>query len=267
MKQQIERQFVPITSASYEKNRLKPDVAEKAMSVTHLYGAVWKINLESSGTLEEFSVFSHGFEKGPVLVNTDDNRLAPGRSSTDNDPRLTDFEEFSDLEKDHFRSAFSKSGYIWLWGCDINHDFNSLFAKIERAAGGDPDTNRRIVISNLSGKELKLLKRFLPRDDPDLRIQNDSASLVLKKLLSTLCRLHMRSYAIRIAGAADVRTFAAILGTSADLINGDKDLMHIVPGFARRLKFYQLYLGVKLDPEGKRYVEHTPDFKCTKFED
>jgi hypothetical protein len=71
--------FTPVTQASYGANaagqvRLKPALYT-VMSITDVYARVRDIGSKDPGTLVELSFFSHGWMGGPILANSNDDRL------------------------------------------------------------------------------------------------------------------------------------------------------------------------------------------------
>lgn len=102
---------------------LPPKVAEDAAvdiaSVLDVYDFIKAAKRQS---VIELHFFSHGWEGGPVLYDTDDHEPDPDkRDPKDKDPRIKDF--FIDTvlggkERAKFAGAFSLNALVKLWGCN-----------------------------------------------------------------------------------------------------------------------------------------------------
>ena len=117
----------------------------KVMSIVDIYKFIQRIGgqEETAGFIIELSIFSHSEEKGPVLVNTFQNKveeegkiidyaMVKKRDPTDKDGRLKDFESenMSEIELKHFRRAFHADGIVWLWGCQFDTGYGRVMSQI-----------------------------------------------------------------------------------------------------------------------------------------
>jgi hypothetical protein len=282
--------FKSISRANYDVSsggepRFK-DGQRDTMSVLDIYRAVQKVGIDAPGTLAELSIFSHGWWAGPILVNSHDDGhinvitppstvpapfpLPPGaRDPDDMDPRPTDFTPptMDAAALSNFQNAFSKDGYIWIWGCAFPRLVHEILHKIE----GHPTYKERglgddtvFKIKNLNSAQAVYLEngvwRALGGRFPDKR----NIEIKFKFLKYFFCQMTEASYSHHLAKNSKVRVYGAVQGTYADYDSGSLPLMHVyTQGFARHFTFYKNYLGFNFDPEGRKYGEYKPGFTCT----
>ncbi|MGW1273424.1 hypothetical protein [Streptomyces sp. NPDC002491] len=292
-----EQLFGKVTPASFEtraapgrpvRRRFK-NGQTSVMSITDVYEAIHRIGAEEPGTLAEFSVFSHGWEDGPILVNSDDDRTSrlfvrdgvPGppreedivvpagmRDPDDKDARpALDFiaPSMDEVKLAQFRKAFAKDGRVWLWGCAHRQELDQILGKIERNAAyratSVPD-DTPFTFTNFNDLEVAYIQWFLR---PLTGIFPDPRAITLKwkHLRYFLCLANQSTYAAAIANAAQVSTFAAPMGTGA-IYEGPGKLMAVDPGHARHATLYRSHLGFTFDPEGHGYARFAPGSTCAK---
>ncbi|MFI5476869.1 hypothetical protein ACIA6D_42760 [Streptomyces cacaoi] len=292
-----EQLFSKVTPASFEtraapgrpvRRRFK-NGRTGVMSITDVYEAIQKIGAKEADTLAEFSVFSHGWEDGPILVNSDDDRTsrliirdgvvgppreeditvpAGMRDPDDKDarPALDFIAPCMDEGKIAlFRKAFAKDGRIWLWGCAHRQELDQILSKIERNPAyrttSVPD-DTPFTFTNFTDPEVTYLQWFLR---PVLGAFPDPRAITVKfkHLRYFLCLANQSTYAAAIATAAQVPVFAAPMGTGA-IYEGPGKLMAVDPAHARHVALYRSHLGFTFDPEGHGYARFPPGFTCTK---
>lgn len=89
-----------------------------SISITDVYAYINAIGRHAPGTLTQLHFFSHGYSKGPVLLNTDDDSKSSARDSGDKDPRYKDFFKTNIKENwPHLPQAFSTGARVKSWGC------------------------------------------------------------------------------------------------------------------------------------------------------
>src|SRR5918994_3373013 len=281
--------FKSISRANYDVSGSEPrfkDGQRDTMSVLDIYRAVQKVGVDAPNTLAELSIFSHGWLGGPILVNSDDDGMATfigplssapplrfrlpsgARDPDDMDPRPTDFTPptMDAVALGNFQNAFSKDGYIWIWGCAFPRVVHEILTKIER----HPTYRERglgdetvFKIKNLNPEQADLLELkvmyALGGPFPDKR----NIEIKFKFLKYFFCQFTEESYSHHIAKNSKVKVYGAVQGTYADYDSGSLPLMHVyTKGFARHFTFYKNYLGFNFDPEGRKYGEYKPDFPC-----
>lgn len=257
------------------------DGQTNVMSVLDVYGAVQKIGVNNPGTLQELSIFSHGWMGGPVLVDSDDNGImtvrvpfvsrpisvvlpAAARDPDDKDPRAPkDFTPPTMNAADllAFQTAFRPDGFIWIWGCAFPRTVHEILHKLEhnpgyRSSGIGDDVV--LTFTNLSDAHVTMLENWLSMSFPNRR----RVEIKLKHLKYFFCQVNIAGYSQHIADNAKVRTFGALMGTYSEYDSGPIPLMHVHKGFARHFQFYKNYLGFGFDPEGRMYGEYKPGLTC-----
>lgn len=100
-------------------NKFLQDKANTVMSIVNVYEFITNLGRHRTGSLMEFSVISHGYWNGPILVNSLDNAASgsDSRDPTDKDGRGR--KDFLDVNIDTslVHDAFHEDGFSWIWGC------------------------------------------------------------------------------------------------------------------------------------------------------
>ena len=155
----VEKNFSPITRASYEEGAFK-DGQHSVMSIVDVYSAVRNIGIAEPGSMREMSIFSHSNFIGPILVNSyEDPEYDKGasrgrlRDPDDKDGRASkDFyrPNMSTEQLRYFRNAFHKNGHVWIWGCSREDRVHSMLTRVERAGKSLASGKDTIVLENLT---------------------------------------------------------------------------------------------------------------------
>ncbi|KQX61746.1 hypothetical protein [Angustibacter sp. Root456] len=285
--------FTPVTKGSYQDvgghRRFKPGQPD-VMSITDVYQRVQDIGTKDAGTLAELSIFSHGWMGGPILVNSDDDRLmtitlnppvgqpihvqmpvAPtsrdpddkdGRGDLDFSPPTMDAGELK-----AFRAAFAKDAVAWLWGCAFPRAIHHTMWAMEQAkgyAGVGLGDDVELHLTQVVEEDVVFLDRFLAGVLKPFPKPRSAIRVKFKHLKYALCRANLACYARALADGAQVTVHAAALGTYAEYDTGGDRLMHVHGGFTAHFTFYKNYLGFSFDPEGRKYAVYRPGLACPK---
>ncbi|MBO0901166.1 hypothetical protein J1G43_14465 [Cellulomonas sp. zg-ZUI22] len=282
--------FTPVTRASYATSgghtRFKPN-QPGVMGITDVFHRVVTIGAISPGTVMELSIFSHGWMGGPILVNSTDDRthevavpmpigppvvtLVPvagtSRDPDDKDGRSgLDFRAptMDTADLDSFRKAFHTDGISWLWGCAfpkvVNHSLWAMqHAPTYRSSGLAEDTVLRL--DDVTPDDVASLEDVL---HPLLGTFPSRQTITLKFgfLRWAFCAKNQSSYAVALAAATQRPVRAALLGTYAEYDTTGDMLMNVPAKFGAHFAFYKNYLGLPLDPEGRRYGVYPPALVC-----
>jgi hypothetical protein len=113
---------------------------QDCISITHVYDYIINIGNKRPGTLSEFSVFSHSWWGGPILLNTGERpEYRPGgvnetlRDPYDKDCRWKDFNPTNMPDLRAFKAAFKVNCIIKLWGCLAITAYNRMIYKARNA--------------------------------------------------------------------------------------------------------------------------------------
>ena len=283
--------FTPVTPASYQDvgghRRFKPGQAT-VMSITDVYRRVQAIGAADAGTLAELSIFSHGWMGGPILVNSDDDRLMtitltptsgpPVQvqvpvASTSRDPDDKDGRGHLDFspptmdatELATFRAAFAEHAVAWLWGCAFPRAVHHTLWAMEQAkgyAGVGLGDDVELYLPQVVEEDVAFLDSFLAGVLPPFPKPRSAIRVKFKHLKYALCRANLACYARALADGAQVNVHAAALGTYAEYDSGGDHLMNVHSGFTGHFTFYKNYLGFAFDPEGRRYAVYPPGRTC-----
>lgn len=271
--------FTPVKrSAHYRDNHfVTADTA--VMSITDCYRYVINIGNKEPGTVKEFSILSHGWFGGPVIINSfqrpefsNGGLQAAERDPWDKDGRTKDFfkENISDDDWKSFKSAFASDGYSWFWGCLFSRAYYDTLYKIMHT-----DAFRSKVMGNHEDEDVFTISvtqafvtnyyyvdpLFFPADNNERTFTR--SLFEIKKFLK---RGLKRSYPGRFALDTGINCLAACLGTYADYERsyGGHTPAHtvmIIPrntavygtDFTRTIDFFKIYLDMPEDPENRGY--------------
>lgn len=293
--------FAGVTRDDFETRQLKDSAPDthafkanrpKVMSIRDVYDAIIRIGTDAPNTLEEFSIFSHSYDEGPILVNSYNDRqvwvperlrLSPTvgeyrhlqgteRNPDDKDCRAQfDFVAptlpLERLEK--FRAAFSSNGRVWVWGCAFDFKTNSLMSVVRRVISGKTNLSDDTVLKfrNLTIEQLNGFAEFADALKQDREVVNRTrgCDVTFGQIRRALWARVMASYTYQAAHALHVPCMGAIYGSYAEPDKGRKspDLMSISTDTARNVSFYQTYFGTKTDAEGRNYTVFTYGMKMT----
>lgn len=256
------------------------------MSIMHVYKAGIAIGMEEPKTLHEFSLFSHSYEEGPILLNSNNDRMlaVPPRGATaaqiqalkirgsmrdpdDKDCRAQyDFvpPTLGEAELAAFRNAFAQRGQCWVWGCTFEDSANTLLSVFRRALLNRKDfTSNPTIIVKLRTKEevdnVLVFQDWLNLDPTVLRrkleFRIDYSAfkhLLWRKLTST--------YPYAAAVGLRVPVIGAAYGTFAEP-EGTQGLMRVSGTTGANVSFYKSHFGMKTDSEGRNYFVFNHDMK------
>lgn len=257
------------------------------MGITDIYLQVIEIGTATPGTLMELSIFSHGWMGGPILVNSADDRLReitipiPGgapivmavpvagnnRDPDDKDGRARlDFQpptmDATDLAG--FRAAFHADGFSWLWGCSFPRVIHHTLWAMERARGyasSGLSEDKVLTLNDVTAEDVSSLEDMLFRLLGTFPSRN-TVTLKFGFLRWYFCKETQGSYAASLAAGSDRAVRAALLGTYAQYDTGGDQMMNVPASFVGHFAFYENYLGLPQDPEGRRYGVHQPARVC-----
>ena len=268
-------------SQHYRENHLV-NADPNIMSVTDVYKYIINLGKTEPGTLYEFSILSHGWFGGPVLLNSfqrdefSTGARASERDPLDKDGRTKDFQaqNMNDDDWSNFRKAFASDGYYWVWGCLFSRAyFDTLYKVIQtkefrsKAFGShsDSDTYTITVNQDFVSKHYQVDPIFFPGNPSEKTFTR--SLLDIKKFLKRGLR---RSYPGRVALDTGVTCVAAYLGTYSDYERSHAghqapNPVMVIPrnmtaygcDFTRPINFFKTYLSMPEDAESRGYGIYT----------
>ncbi|WP_298214545.1 hypothetical protein [Acidovorax sp.] len=256
------------------------------MSITQVYEAGIGIGTDEPGTLHEFSIFSHSYENGPILLNSNDDRLlaVPPRGATaaqaralkirglmrdpdDKDCRAQyDFAAptMDEAELAAFHQAFAKAGRCWVWGCTFEYEANTLLSVFRRALGDRKDFAKdpTIVVKLRTSEEVEGVLAFNTwlRLDPAVLRRKLQFNIGYSALKQLMWRKLTSTYPYAAAVGLRVPVIGAAYGTFAEP-EGTQGLMRVSGKTSANVTFYKQHFGMKIDPERRNYFVFTHDMK------
>ena len=250
------------------------------LSIKDVYDEVELIGKYHRNELEQLHFFSHAYQKGPILVNSIDDRfetrgskaypLAPEeRDPDDKDGRAGLDLKPKNIDLQNFMEAFSKSGYIWNWGCNNSQD---LVSKVYKIMYDSVTTTFRkgynnisvsddsvFEFSDLNDEEFAFFSRNLKKSDA--LFPNKNSMIVKFKWLKWLvCDLALstENYNYYVAQTAKVKVYGGPYGTSS---TGDSHGMRIEEKFKEIVNFFANHLRFKFG-EKSWYMLYAPERRC-----
>ncbi len=260
------------------------------MSIIDIYELIAKIGAENPKTLLELSFFSHGYQKGPILANSYDERiyidpitgieyqyLENERNKDDIDPRISiDIDYLKAYIPDIYSNlgnSFSDSGIMWTWGCSYNGDLNNLFSKMfnnskYKEFGIADDTIFIFKPYSFNEKQIQMLNSTLFKDSiAESGLQkferNKEVKLIFKDFKNYCCALSRGTFAYSWANIFNIIAYGALVGTDSGYTKiAGENYMQINPLLSKTVKFYKNYLGFSTDKEGGMYAEYKNKLDC-----
>ena len=118
--------FEPISPRRhYDGSKFRQADANTVMGITDVYALLEGLGQIHPGQLLEFSILSHAYWQGPILVNsTDENTATSARDVADKDARSRKDFKTANMgvpARDRIRAAFATDGIAWTWGCQVAH--------------------------------------------------------------------------------------------------------------------------------------------------
>lgn len=267
-------QFTPITAGDYTRNgehfELKRGPTGR-MSILDVYRLIRHLGNENPGTLIELSIFSHAFHRGPILTNSSDQMSADVtgalRDPDDLDGRSTKDFRAPTMDADQrkmFAAAFAAEGFVWLWGCGFPVVLNRFLSALERNSkyrGSGLGDEEALTFVGLDDEVVRFLRGWV---GPAAGVLANRGRLEIefRFIKYFLSQLTAGTYAHEIAVASGVKTFAALQGTYSVFDTDRLALMSISPDTRGHTAFYVNYLGIVLDPEGRKYGTYLPGFRA-----
>lgn len=294
----VDKRYDPITKNDFERRESPEDNyafkagRPKVMSIRNIYDDVAKIGADAPNTLEEFSIFSHAYIDGPILVNSYDDRrvMLPARlreegatfrnlQGTERNPDDKDCRSQYDFvaptmpfdKLRRFRAAFSPRGRIWIWGCNMDQKANQLLSHVRRIISGKGNLNDGTILQFKNMTKL-LIEAFKEFDDvfklDQHRMEHKfQADVSFGKIRQALWSRMTASYVCQAAQAVRVPVIGAMYGTYASFDVGSPPLLGISTDTVANVHFYRNHLGLKTDPEGRNFGIFAHDMKVTGIEE
>lgn len=267
----------PVTSKNYrmleDGDNVFASGFRDAISALDIYSITIEYVAKFKAKILEFSVFSHAYSDGPILLNTWENQrversggryiLVPlpstgslARDQDDMDPRKIDFLENSGQPTKQllaWKTAFAEHGRSWIWGCSSNPPYRRLMLALGRLgpklnASTRDDVEFSVALSNDDFEAVKRLSSTLLRKAKG----PGKYTLLMADLRSFITTRFQDTYAQALANATSRPVFAAAYGTAAGFRNRSDmyvALSDVVP-------IYQRVFGKITDPEGWNYVRY-----------
>ena len=245
------------------------------MSMLDIYKHIQEMGKTEPESLLEFSIFSHGWHGGPVLVNS-------FSGAGDKDGRVQHFDDAARVAE--LKKAFDKKdGVFWIWGCNFARAFLIIFAVMRRSSKYKSSGLKNDVEFNLSFSESK--KANAAQQDVERRVYTNvwenlggagiSPPVNAKGLISftktikfeDLKAAFINGLETTFAQTAGVKlgitAIGALPGTYSDYEKGGSKLM-LVPrqsppyadNFSRIISFYKTYLKIEMAPENRGYAKY-----------
>lgn len=193
-----------------------------SISIVHIYAYIDKLGRDAPEALAQLHFFSHGFSRGPVLMNTYDdvgNGVAD-RDPGDKDPRYKDFLD-ANIKKHwpHLPQAFSPAGLVKSWGCLTDN--------------GLRDRINAVLHATSSSEQIEYKGEMISRDS------------VMKNARKVL----YASYVMAFVHRFNLNVWGAAPGTSAGY--GEGHHMHVEQDvYGAMLRWYEKCFGGNRDLSG-----------------
>lgn len=118
------------------------------ISIVHVYDYIIEIGSKRPGILSEYSIFSHSYWGGPILLDTNErpDYQVGGAKQNERDPydkdcRWKDFNSTNMPDISKFKAAFTSNPIIKMWGCLAITSYNRMIYKARKAASDSQKLN------------------------------------------------------------------------------------------------------------------------------
>lgn len=270
--------FDAVSASNYDMTAAKKEKdfvsGPGVMSILDIYKYIQDLGKTEPESLIEFSIFSHGYIGGPVLVNS-----TVGRDDKDaRASHLSNATRVAELKK-----AFDKNGIAWFWGCNSAKAFLIIFTELSRNSNYKKNRLKNSDVLSLDFRESKKrnaveqkqehdryteIWEFLDKaGNPPVNADNIisfNAKITFEDLKNIFILKGLeKTFSQQFAVALDVDVYGALPGTSADYEESKYKLM-IVPtkkppyadNFSPIINFYKKYLSIVTDSEGRSYAKY-----------
>lgn len=273
-----------VRGAEVRNGEMRRQNAAAYLSVVDVYRSLAELGSEpaTKGTLEEWSFFGHAYPLGPVLLNTlwrPEFQVEEIRDPLDCDPRVADFvnQDRVPFSKGAsvlacIRSAFSPTGYLWIWGCNLVSHLSELFTAMWNSglslSRRMPDSAKLRLRGIKDGEIRRALEKLrAPEGGKDAPVY----VVTVAELISVFHILNA-GYAFAFTLKVGRVAYVGLAGTStcsdasrSALLQTTHDPLDAVDldygtNTAKRLAFYRIYLGMDVDsvPTKESGVETDP---------
>jgi len=263
---------------------------DNSLSIAHVYECLDKIGQQRHGALKEFHVFSHGYVKGPILVNSLDlenghrdpntGKLieAKRRDRYDRDGRPVDFRPggIINVNLESVRAAFAKEGFSFIWGCAKTTLAHALIKQTTRELIQKKERTTAFVYlgeRNWGGKQL--FDAVFGTEETE----TTTKPYTLEEAFGVLRRMIDLHYGQGLANATGRPVLAAFPGTASNYDEAgarEQQFLHVSMGDTSNgddaqddyrfiMNFYRRYLGIRFDTSegrsstyGRGYGIHQP---------
>lgn len=244
------------------------------MSILDIYKHIQNLGKTEPESLIEFSIFSHGWLGGPILVNS---RVGVN----DKDARAAHLSSATRVAE--LKKAFDKNGIAWFWGCNSAKAFLIIFTELSRNEKYKKNRLKNSDVLSLDFKESKKRSAIEQTQEHDIYTQiweildkpgnppvnadnfiSFNAKITFEDLKDIFILKGLeKTFSQQMAKALDIYIYGALPGTSADYEKNKHKLM-IVPtkkppyadNFSPIINFYKKYLSIVTDSERRSYAKY-----------
>jgi hypothetical protein len=295
-KESVHKTFDPVTSGNYfDFNsdghiRFHPN-KKNIISKYDIYDLIETIGVANPGTLIEFSIYSHAYFDGPILVNssrstgvyidpidnvTEIDVPVLGKDPNDYDMRQWDLNFY--LQQPiraqklvDMKLAFEADGIIRIWGCNFpKYTLHPFLVKVRshksyKKTGLLNTDNFVFGPGRLNSKIRVFLESYLGYirmvTTPLKFTSADTITITFLEIKKIYCISIEGSYARDISRLFNRQVISGLPATYSIYSPSPR----ISPDTVFHLPFYTTYLGFKLDPEGFNYGIYEPDYDCNDY--
>lgn len=254
----------------------------KVISIMDVYKWIQKIGASNRRSVYELSIISHGWRKGPLLVNSYERNVysTSGSKSKERDPwdkdgrqKDTNIENMELSKWINFINAFNETGIVWVWGCAASQLYKSVIRKVLKSPEFktkkygthiDSDLCTLSFTQDFANNYFAYDTLFFFRSATVQTIKELRFSRTMKEIKDFLIRAVVQTYAGQMAFNTGLTIYAAVPGTGADYereVDHKRKIM-VIPrnediygySFKSVVQFYKTYLTILEDPEGRGYV-------------
>ncbi len=271
------KNFDAVSRSNYDMTVPKKEkvfiTGANVMSMLDIYKHIQDLGKAEPESLIEFSIFSHGWHGGPILVNS-------FSGAGDKDARAEHFDDAARVSE--LKKAFDKKGIFWIWGCNFAKAFLIIFAVMRRSrqykiSGLKNDVEFKLSFSE--SKKTKTAEQELEHriytsvwqilggaGSPPTKAGNlisFTKTIKFEDLKAAFISGLETTFVQRAGVKLGITAIGALPGTYSDYERGGNKLM-LVPresppysdNFSRIINFYKTYFMIEMAPENRGYAKY-----------
>lgn len=235
----------------------------KYVTKKSIYEIVEKIGTDDPNTLQEVNVFSHSYALGPILGNSRET------DAIDLDMRVNDVKNKT-FDYAKFQKAFTPTGLVKIWGCNMNRFTNNLIKQIMKSSkylrdGKTSDstifTIKDTLFQNGDGTQHSVSEYIYT--DCRTAPKNGLFEMTMLQVKKQFARNYWDSYPAWLSNNCNIKVLSALPSTYA--LFSSPDLFRISDDTKGNINFFEKYLKITIGEHNYGIYDQSTVQEMLKF--